>query len=442
MTTKAATAYKNGAGPHMDFSRAKVADPLPEPPLIEEERHPLDVDEVKCLNLGWIDRYADLMTRLTGSPRQFHVLVGLTVAATATQRRACLTLPWDTVHPNLYGCVIAQSTVFGKTTALNKARPVLQGAMMDNLIIPAYGSSEGLIQTLSEQPAAVMIRDEIGTLFGADRVKYLKDYKQDLTKLYDCTPYSRRLRNDTVRVDKPFLNIIGATTPQKFYANTGGADWADGLLPRWLFAIAPDKPNFDFVPPAYSEKIAAEMQSLSYSLMVMEQQRETSFALEDGALDIWQAWRKPALEAAWKADDEQSLAIIGRYATYALKFSIILSAVNGSWGTITIDTMQASIGLAENFKRTVYRIIRDTDKHKLTGDKIQKVFAAIRDKNEGYGVTARTIMQLTHMKKAELQPCLDALLERGAITSESTGKTGKVVAYRIGVKELPITKWG
>ena len=133
---------------------------------VPEEMSALDVTPVKGLQLGWIDQYADLNSELTASPPEFHQLAGLVTAATAIQRKAFLPMSFGNIYTNIYACIVAMSTVYGKSTAINRPRQVLQAAMMEKLLIPAHGSSEGLIKQLSITPSALMVRDEIGTLFG------------------------------------------------------------------------------------------------------------------------------------------------------------------------------------------------------------------------------------------------------------------------------------
>lgn len=402
--------------------------------------NPLAVELVHGLRLGWITNYTDLMHDLTASPKEFHQLAGLITAAAAIQRKARLRMAFGDIYPNLYGCIVAMSTVYGKTTAISKPRAILNAAMLDNLLIPSHGSSEGLVQQLSESPSALMIRDEIGTLFSSDKVKYLKDYKQDLTALYDCTPYNRRLRHEGINVPRPYLNILGATTPERFYGGITQSDWSDGLLPRWLFVVPDGRPDFDAMPAILTDEHTKRINRLALKLMEIDRYPEKDFVLTGNALTLWSDWRKAGVMAAYEAQDNTAMAIIGRYATYALKFSIILAAVNDSWGVITPELMQTAIHLADNYKHTVNRIITEADKHRVTGAKIQKVFSVIKGRNkEGHGVTLRQVQQYANMSRQEAQQCMEQLVEYGAVTTDLVGKS---IRYTHVVTELQLKKWG
>lgn len=414
----------------------EVVDPEDDQPV---EVSPLDVTPVKDLQLGWINDYADLMTELTASPWEFHQLAGLVTAATAIQRKAFLTMSFGHIYPNVYACIIAMSTVYGKSTAISRPRQVLQAALMEKLLIPAHGSGEGLIKQLSLTPSALMVRDEIGTLFGSDKVRYLKDFKQDLTALYDGYPYSRRLSNEEVKVERPYLNILGATTPARFYSNVTNMDWQDGLLPRWLFVMPEGEPNFDAVTGTFTQRHAERVSKLAFKLMEIEVKQDTAFVLTDDAHERWRAWRTTGLKAAYRQNDENAAAITGRYATYALKFALILAAVNDSWGTITPATMQTAIHLADNYKANVYRILSESGKHRVDGSKLQKVFLAIQKKgNPKGGMTIGEIMRYANMKQNELQPCMEELQNAGAIVSDTSGRSPR---YMTTLDKLPLKKW-
>lgn len=411
-----------------------------EQPLEEEleEVSALDVTPKKDLKLGWLDDYTDLMTELTASPREFHQLAALVTGATAIQRKAYLPMSFGNIYPNIYGCIIAMSTVYGKTTALNKPSQVLQAAMMEKLLIPAHGSGEGLIKQLSLTPNALMVRDEIGTLFGSDKVRYLKDFKQDLTALYDGHPYSRRLSNEEIKVERPYLNILGATTPARFYSNVGNLDWQDGLLPRWLFVMPEGEPDFDRVTGVFTATHAERIKKLAYKLMEIEVKKETAFFLTGNAHEQWRIWRTTGLRAAYRQNDENAAAITGRYATYALKFALILAAVNGSWGTIAPEVMGTAIDLADNYKANAYRILNEKDKHRVDGSKLQKVFLLIQKKgNPKGGMTVGEIQRNANMKQNELQPVLDELNDMRVLLVDNSKRTPRYTAV---AEKLPLKK--
>ena len=405
-----------------------------------DERNPLDVEVKSDLKLGWIDDCTSFMHELTGSQVNFNRLTALVTAAAAIQRKARVRLSFGPIYPNIFGCVVAPSTSYRKSTAIYQSSKFLHTAMLDNLIIPSHGSTEGLMQQLSETPNALMLRDEIAPLLASDRVKYLKDLKQVLTELYGCEPVKRRLRTEEIKINSPYLSILGATTPEKFYSSTTPGDWADGFLPRFLWALREGDPYWDAMPAMMTVDTIAKMQKMTLQLMNFEKHEEKDFILQGESLSMWSEWSIAGQKAAFAADDENAAAIIGRYATYAMKFALILASVNDSWGIITEETMQTAIHLADNYKAVAYQLLSEADNHKVTGSNIMKVFMVIKRKagELGCGVTAREIGQYTQLRKRQLTPCLDKLEEIGAVMSKKVGRTKQFVP---AIDELQARKW-
>lgn len=410
-----------------------VGDTEPEPDNTPDEPHPLAIELVKNLALGWIDQYADLMTTLTGSPREFNQASGLVTASTAIQRRARLRMSFGDIYPNVYVSIIAPSSVYHKSSAISKPRMLFQRAMMEKLLLPELATSEGLLNHLAGQSSGVILRDEIGTLFSSHNTKYLATLKPDLTALYDCYPYSRRLSNHEFKVEKPYLNILGATTPTRFYEGVTQTDWADGFLARWLFVLPEGEPNFDATTGLFSH--ADEVTRLSNKLLELDRQQDTDFVFSGDAHRIWDTWQRQSAKNAYVYGDDIAAAIVTRYSAYALKFSLILAAVNDSWGTITPDIMQTAIHLADSYKHNVRRLLSEKANYGISGGKLQKVLKILQRRQN---LTAREIGQIANMRATEVAPCLEKLTEVGAIMTESAGKATRYITTG---QELPIKVW-
>lgn len=379
------------------------------------------------------------MSRLTGSPYEFNELCGLVTAAAAVGRRARLRMTFGDIYCNIFGCIIAPSSVYHKSATIHKPRQVLQRALLDRLLLSELMTSEGLLKQLQGQPSGVILRDEIGTLFDSHNTRYLRQLKPDLTALFDCYPYSRRLSNEEIKVEKPFLNILGATTPTRFYEGITLTDWRDGFLARWLFVQPEGEPDFDAMTGLYKEQHEGEIQRLSNRLMEIDRKEETDFTFAGKAFALWDSWQKKAAKDAYYFGDDVTAALVTRYAAYALKFGLILSAINGSWGEITEETMQTAIRLSDNYKAHVYKLLSDKQSFGVSGAKLQRVFKVIsRLVSEGKHATTKAIMQRSGMKKAELGPCLEKLIEIGAIDGAQVGNGWR---YVNNSETLPIKAW-
>lgn len=408
-----------------------------------EKRHPLDVPTHSNLKLGWINDYADIACELTAAPRQFHLLAALVIVASATQGKAFVRTQFAPmgIFPNLYACNIAISGAYGKGTTTDLVRYILREAMLDRISGPSHFTSEGLVSYLSDKPNVLILRNEIATLYSSDRVKHTKDLKMDLTDLYDCKPFARKLSQREVKVERPFLSLLGSTTPDQFYSNVVHADFTSGLIPRFLFALPgeSEKPDFRKSSGSYTDSHEERVKSLAFRLMTFESQKEKQFIFVDGALDAWVNWQADAMEYAFLLNDSISMSILRRYNTYALKFATILAAINGEWGFISPETMNTSIKLADNYKALMYRILTEGNRHKMTGDKANKIFNVIkRLQTEEKGATLRRIAQYTNMTTNDVEPYLESLTVTGEVGTEPLGRT---VTYKAEVDRLRPRDW-
>jgi len=402
----------------------------------EDTPSPLLQDVADLGDLGWLDEYTDIASDLTNAPRSFNLLCGLATAAIAIQHRAVLRMSFDNIRPNIYGAIVAPSTVYHKTTALRQSQSLLNRAGLGHLQFASQFSSEGLLSCLAERPAGIIYRDEVGTLFASDRVKYLAPLKQDLTALYDGGDYSRQLARERITVTRPYLNILGATTPTRFYQGVTLTDWQDGFLARWLFALPDCEPDFDNSPSMFTSKHGEKLEHLAGRLREIDSQPAQDFTFDPAAFQAWDQWQRQSKKNAYLFGDDVVASIVGRYATYALKFAMILASLNGEFGRIGPKSIAQGIALADHYKASIHKLLEGRQNHGISGDKMQRVFAVITVK--GPKATTKVIQQFAHMNASETRAVLDKLVEIGAVVSE---KAGRGMAYTATTDKLPIRSW-
>lgn len=388
--------------------------------------------------LGLVGEIADLIHDLTQSARSYCLLTAVTVVATATRRRARLRLAHGDVWPNIYGALLGASSVFHKSTVMSAGRDLLWRAQLTDLIVPSLPTSEGLINRMENKPAGVIFRDEIGTLFGSNQVKYLALLKQDLMALYECKPYGRELsQRGEVTVNEPFLSILGTTTPTKFFETVSHQDWHDGFLVRWLIALPDAPPDFDAVPGLLTDDLDKRVYRLALTLSELSRKPSTDFAIDKPALDRWHAWRQERMKAAYAAGDDVALSFAERYAAYGLKVAILLAA-STDWGRVTCANLESAIKIVEHFETCILTLRDARSDFGVSGGKMQRLFAVIRDR--GPDVTTKDVYRFAHMPKAEAEPVIDKLLDIGAIIEKRTSRGGGKT-FSATTDRLPVRSW-
>ena len=385
--------------------------------------------------ITWLDDYAELMIELTCAPRSFHRLGGLVALSMAVGPGARLRMSFGDIHGNLYGAIIGESSAFYKTTAMRQVRGLLVRAALPHYLLQPQFTSEGLTKALSEQATGLILRDELSTLFASHRQKYSQFVKSDLTAIFDGDPFGKLKAGEVQRVDKPYLSILGTTTPDGFYNSITGDDWRTGFLARWLFALPDSLPDFDSDSRLLTQTDEARLQGLAATLIKISARPGGDFTLDADAHHRWNTWRKEERRQAFELGGDVVSAIASRYGTYALKFAMLLSAVT-DYGRITDNNMVAAIALAGGYKTNALRLFTDRRSHGVTGAKVQRVFAAIL--SGGGTATTKTILQTLHMTASELQPLLDVLCEQGAVTAD---KAGRGFRFTVTTNKLPIKSW-
>lgn len=385
--------------------------------------------------ITWLDDYCDLMIDLTCAPRSFHRLGGLVALSMAVGPGARLRMSFGDIHANLYAAIIGESSAFFKTTAMRQVRGMLTRAALPHYLLQAQFTSEGLTKALSEQATGLILRDELSTLFASHRQKYSQFVKSDLTAIFDGDPFGKLKAGEVQRVDKPYLSILGTTTPDGFYNSITGDDWRGGFLARWLFALPDTAPDFESDSRMLTQTDEAHLQDLAATLIKVSARPGGDFILDADAHHRWNTWRKAERRQAFEVGGDVVAAIASRYGTYALKIAMLLSAVT-DYGRITDNNMIAAIALAGAYKTAALRLFTDRRNHGVTGAKVQRVFAAIS--TGGGTATTKTILQTLHMTASELQPLLDVLCEQGAVTAE---KAGRGFRFTVTTDRLPIKSW-
>ena len=116
--------------------------------------------------------------------------------------------------------------------------------------------------------------------------------KSDLTAIFDGDPFGKLKAGEVQRVDKPYLSILGTTTPDGFYNSITGDDWRTGFLARWLFALPDSLPDFDSDSRLLTQTDEARLQGLAATLIKISARPGGDFTLDADAHHRWNTWRK------------------------------------------------------------------------------------------------------------------------------------------------------
>lgn len=262
----------------------------------------------------WLDGYINYCRHRTDAPREFHEAIGLVVLSAIVGRRAMPRLSHGTVTPCLWVMLVADSTIFRKSTALDLGREML-GLVSDQLTAPNDFTPQRFVAILAEHDGQPLVfaRDEFsGFLDALNKLDFMAGLKEQLCDIYD----GRRFRREKMvreghpdqwkyDVKNPFLSIVAGTTLERFVEVARIEDIHSGFLPRWIFVTATGPPG-DYQPIGeFSEAMRLEQLALVEYLKAIQrtpfrlQVDESVSSASTSTATTWKLRPAPRRAATW-----------------------------------------------------------------------------------------------------------------------------------------------
>lgn len=191
---------------------------------------------------GFIGHYLRYARGVTDAPLASHVAAALGILGAAVGSR--LTWTGGGGHeqwPNLYLLIIAPSGIYRKSTSIDLGASLLTEACPGSVMDREF-SRERFIRNLAEHPSSLLKEAEFSSLLARMDSAYMNGTKPLFTELYDCMEsYDRHIqgsgdsKSDRVRILRPSLSILAASTADWLVSSLTETDLRSGFLPRFLF---------------------------------------------------------------------------------------------------------------------------------------------------------------------------------------------------------------
>lgn len=184
----------------------------------------------------WFAAYGEY-TKDNEAAEVFHIWTALGVIAGAAQRKVFMKSKHFPVFTNMYLLFVSPPGRGKKTTAMRIGKNILRAVEPKVNFATESGSYEALVGAMSKisNPAhqsMTLFSSELGTLMKTNTAAMV-DF---LTDIYDCNPdWGRQtIAHATQVIPKPWLNIIGGTTPTWLAENIGVVAIEGGLTARCI----------------------------------------------------------------------------------------------------------------------------------------------------------------------------------------------------------------
>ncbi len=411
----------------------------------------------------------------------FHLSTGLFLLSTAVARRVYLQAGIHRIYPNLYQLIVAESTLYHKTTALRIGEALLKQAGLDTFLLASRQTPESLVaelgtirpSTFEAWDAAEKKRWLDERAFSAQRgwlmdeaSQLLDSFNRDYTagllplvlSLFDCPDreVSQTVGRGRQTVKDAYLSYLGATTPSAVASHIErGAHWSNGLWARFAM-ITPQKqiPDWRFFPNDIQipKDLIIQLVNLAKRALPVPKVKETVGDVQVETPPAIAVTLQPEVYAAWEAYakalgydmllqgdiDRRLYPSYGRLYVSAMKVAMLLAtsdwasqADRGADPCVSLDHWYQGQSIAEIWRESVHRLLNEFS----AGDERNQEDGLMRVlKRAGpTGMTAREIGLMVHQKRENVETLLLGLEQDGLV--ERVPNNGRrAITYRLALK--------
>lgn len=437
---------------------------------------------------GWLNEYVKWAKESAPlSPDIFYEAMGMWTLALASARRMKVQIGGENIFPNLYIFIVAPTTVYRKSTALNLATRILEQTHLDSLLLPERSTPEALFEylagrtphnhdSLSEQERTywamgrtfaaqrAIMEDEASGLLSEMKKDYMSGLSELLLKGYDGQGTLRKLLKSQglMTVRDMCLSFLGATTPIEWSRRMGQEERQNGFVARFAIITPENPPTYqdaceDVSPPTTIVERLRHMftRVLSWDercygqdgkLRALPMEAEittpplTTLSIAPEAFEQFNRYRRAMsytmLKAAGVGGDveEEKSGSYARLGTAMIKVAMLLAAIDSERSPIRIEPQHAYAAqlLCERWRESLHRLDAHVAESKYNNVD-EKVLKFIRTSGE-IGVTSRDIQRGCNLSSEDTQRQVKTLMDAGQVDMfqrKPEGRGRPAICYKV-----------
>lgn len=369
---------------------------------------------------SWISSYAEF-TADTEAPSEFHMWTAVSTIAAALNRKCWIDMGSFSIFPSMYIVFVAPPGVATKSTTAGIGNSMLEETESIPLAA-ASGTWQAMLDELQESAKVITLEpgkpavtispmhvfaSELGTFLNMSDNGMI----DVLVDLWDGKPhFTRRTRGSgEVRIPRPYLNMIGCTTPSWLANNAEEYFLGGGFFSRTIFVYANEKEKLipypeDTLNRSLRAKLVSDLERIA--------EMKGEFTLTPEAKAWGSEWyintyqnTPPHLQG------EKFQGYIARRQNHLHKVAMVVSASERCDRLITLEHLIVSEGmltLAENNLCTIYDSI-------VTNDKVG-AYKKVKDvlRTNGQSTKQALYLELAHViSHQDFEDALRAVLFSG-----------------------------
>lgn len=369
----------------------------------------------------WIEAYM-AYTAESQSPDEYHIWSALSTIAGALRRKAFFDMSYFLLYPNLYVVLVGPAGRCKKSTAMRIGREMLRevpgcsfssdSTTRERLILDlaqTYVDGHSSMTAYSTEFASLL------TSSGMDMVVFLTD-------IYDCPiEWSHRTKmGGTNKIKAPYLNLLGATTPDWIAKSLPLDTVGIGLTSRIIF-VYQDTPRIRDPFPKLSEAQVA-LKELLIKDMATIAQITGQYTLSKEAEELYRSWDLVRQANPNPINDPRLSGYYERKPMHVLKIAMLVAASRTNELMLNTEHLEEAFKLLDHVEPRMRNVFASVGKNPLTYD-LEQVMGAIVAHP---AISFRELLRMFKhsVRKDELLEVLDTLVTSGYIKSPVQGSDG------------------
>jgi len=417
----------------------------PDAPMWEPMVHITEDERQRAARDTFIDRYIAYATRRTDAPKSFHEAVALAILSVVVGRRAVLSLSVGSVYVSLWIMILADSTIFRKSTSMDYGQDIIESVDID-LLAPNDFTPQRFVAILSEHDGKPLLfkRDEFSGFYdGLNRLDYMAGLKDDLCNVYDSRPFRREKMKPRKRagedepdpkewkydIREPFLSKLVGTTEERFNDVARVNDVRTGYLPRFAFVLPSDEQRISRPIASLDSTTAIQRMDLVAELRATKD-RPITLTASQSAFQRFNQYVADIEREAFSAPNRDTINIIGsRVSWMALRVAMLLAVADAS-DRVEVPHILRAIEIAECWRHNGIAVLSGLAPSRFER-RATRFVQVVMAKGE-QGISRRETMRAIRANKREMDDLEATLRERGEIRVEWKQTSGGRSAWYFG----------
>lgn len=362
---------------------------------------------------NWLEAYL-AYTAESRSPEEYHLWTGISSIAAVLRRNVLFDMGYFLLYPNMYIVLVGPAGRCKKSTAMRIGKSVFREIPGVDFTADST-TRERLIQDLATshkdgQSPLTAHSSEFASLLTSSQM----DMVVFLTDIYDCPlEWSHKTKTGgTQKIKSPFLNLLGATTPE-WIARAMPLDTIGiGLTSRIIF-VYQDTPRLKKAMPVLSPAQIRLHEMLKHDLAHIATLHH-QYVFSPEAEEWYEAWDMKNLMQPNPTNDPRLNGYYERKPMHLIKLAMILAASTRDDNILTVRDLENALGLFARIEPMMTKVFANVGKNPLAVD-IEETFATLLANPDGVSM-GELLDRFKHsVRKEELAEVLDTLLTIGKI---------------------------